>query len=77
MLACVCMFMRKYVFSSTVDKRPVEPLHVVVVWKCEQDFIGQDGDGQEQNCTHGYRESECAQPQPRVGTKQKQEREKW
>lgn len=59
----------------TMDKRPVEPLHVVVVRKSEQDFIGQDGDGQEENCTHGYREGERAQPQPRVSTKVN--KEKW
>lgn len=58
----------------TVDKRAVEPLHVVAVWKSEQDLIGQDGEGQKENCTHGYRECERAQPQPRVGTNQKYEK---
>lgn len=57
----------------TVDKRPIEPLYVVVVRKREQDFIGQDRDGQEENCTHGYGESERTQPQPTEDTKPKKE----
>lgn len=47
-----------------MDKRPIEPLHVVTVWEGEQNLVGQNGDGEKQYSTHCNRQGEGTQPQP-------------
>lgn len=47
-----------------MDKRAVEPLHVVTVWEGEQHLVGQNRDGKKQYSTHCNRQGECTQPQP-------------
>lgn len=47
-----------------MDKRSVEPLHVVAVREAVQHLIGQDRNGQQKNSAHGDRQRERAQPQP-------------
>lgn len=32
--------------GRTVDKRSIEPLHVVALWEGEQHLVGQNGDGE-------------------------------
>lgn len=47
-----------------MDKRSVEPLHVVALREAEQHLIGQDRNGQQKNGAHGDGQRERAQPQP-------------
>lgn len=47
-----------------MDKRSIEPLHVVAVREAVQHLIGQDRNGQQENSAHGDRQRERAQPQP-------------
>lgn len=58
-----------------MDEGAVEPLHVVAVRKGEQHLIGQDGQGQQEDGTHGNGEREGAQPKPGGGDKGKRSRE--
>lgn len=50
--------------GSTVNKRSIEPLHVVAPWEGEQHLIGQNGDGEKEDGTDCNRQGECTQPQP-------------
>lgn len=50
-----------------MDKRSVEPLHVVALREAEQHLIGQDRNGQQKNGARGDRQRERAQPQPARG----------
>lgn len=47
-----------------MDKRSIEPLHVVAVREAVQHLIRQDRNGQQKNSAHGDRQRERAQPQP-------------
>ncbi len=47
-----------------MDKRSIEPLHVVALWEGEQHFVGQNGNGEKEHSTHGNRQSERTQPEP-------------
>lgn len=50
------------VVGVTVDEGAVEPLHVIALGEAEQHLIGQDGDGEQEHCTHRHRQGKCAQP---------------
>lgn len=47
-----------------MNKRSIEPLHVVALWEGEQHLIGQNGNGEKEHSTDCNRQGECAQPQP-------------
>lgn len=47
-----------------MDKRSVEPLHVVALREAEQHLIGQNRNGQQKNSAYGNGQRERAQPQP-------------
>lgn len=50
--------------ALTVDQGAVQPLHVVVVRKRQQDLVADDGEGQEQHGARGHGQGEGAQEQP-------------
>lgn len=69
MIQCCLTGFRDYQLGKTlrctVDKRSIEPLHVVAVGEGEQHLIGQNGDGEKEHSTHCDRQGERTQPQPK------------
>lgn len=55
---------KKKTDRCTMNKRSIEPLHVVALWEGEQHLIGQNGNGEKEHSTDCNRQGECAQPQP-------------
>lgn len=47
-----------------MDEGAVQPLDVVILREGKQDFIADDGEGQQKYCPQGHSQSEGAQPQP-------------
>lgn len=56
-----------------MDKRSIEPLHVVALWEGEQNLIGQNRDGEKEHSTHCNRQGEGTQPQPESRREKKQQ----
>lgn len=47
-----------------MDEGAVQPLDVVILREGKQDFIADDGEGQQEHCPQGHSQSKGAQPQP-------------
>src|SRR4029434_11343312 len=77
MFLCVCVCVCVCVGNQMVtgDEGDVEPLHEVAVGEGEQNLVGQDGDGEQENGTHRHREGECAQHPPTPHSGGERERE--